>query len=484
MSGDLRRSAARGGAITLITQVFRASILIAGVVVLGRLVAPSDFGLIAMVVAITGVAEIFRDFGLSMSALRSTNLTQPQRSNLFWLNTALGFVLACLVFGLSWPLASFYGEPQLVSIVQWISPVYLINGLAAQFRVSINQAMRFTALAVIDIASPLVAFVMALVLALLGHGIVALVALQTVAPVVALILAVSLSRWYPGLPSRAADMRELLTFGLSFSATQVLSYFTRNVDSIAIGRVWGSASLGYYDRATQLSASPLNQINAPLSRVAVPALSRVVNDRARYFKVLREAQLLAAYVTSTALFLAAGLGAPLISVLLGPEWAPAAPIFSILAIGCVFRAVQQIAYWMFMTQGLAGSQLRLYLIGQPIIIVCVLGGLAWGPIGVATGSAIGWGIFWIMSLWWVSRVSKTSVKQLIATPIRVMLSIGAPVWLISFFCANFIPGGDFAQIAAGLGGAIIWVGLVSLISRRVRAEVRLLFKFALMSIGR
>lgn len=385
-SNSLRGRAARGGAITLLTQLLRVAIQLGGMIILARLIAPQYFGLIAMVLAIAGIAEIFRDFGLSQSALRRTDLTHQQRSNLFWLNTLLGLILGLLLFCLSWSIASFYGRPELVLIVQWIAPIYLLGGITAQFRVHINIALRFKALAVIDILSPLTATAAAIALALLGFALPALIALQVISPVLMLILSVALARWRPSLPRRTSGMLELLSFGASYTFTQALSYTTRNVDSIAIGRVWGAVPLGIYDRAFQFAAAPLNQINGPLSRVAIPVLARVAADRTKFIASLREAQLIQVYVTATGLLVAAGLGTPLMTLLLGEDWKAAGIIFSLLAVGSVFRSIQQIGYWMYVTLGLAGAQLKLYLVGQPLIIVCILIGLFWGPAGVQSGA--------------------------------------------------------------------------------------------------
>ena len=479
----LKSLAARGGAVTLAAQLARIVLMLSGVVVLSRLVAPEDFGLLAMVVAVAGVAEIFRDFGLSMAALRDPDLTQQQRSNLFWINGASGLVLSLAVFLLSWPLAAFYREPALVSVMQWIAPIYLLNGLAAQFRVSIMQSLRFGTLAVIDVGSQLFALVSAIIIASLGNGVTSLIALQTIAPALAFALAIVLAQWWPSLPRRTGGMKKLLTFGVSFATTQVLSYATRNVDSIAIGRVWGPSALGYYDRAFQLAAAPLNQINAPLSRVAVPVLSRVVDRPERYLSALREAQLVASYVTATLLLVAAGLGTPLMLTLLGPEWAESGPIFSALAIGSVFRSLQQIAYWMFMTQGLAGSQLRLYLVGQPIIIACLMVGLVWGPFGVAVGSTVGWALFWLMSLIWVGRVSRLNVMPLVTGPLKVVALVGIPCGA-SALAATLIPLPPLLQVIVGTCFAIALFGFALLISRKVRGDARSLVRFGRLALGR
>nr|WP_276512031.1 lipopolysaccharide biosynthesis protein [Microbacterium thalassium] len=474
---SLGARAARGSAITLATQLTRSLVLLGGTIVLARMVAPADFGLIAMVVAVSGVAEILRDSGLSWAALRRTDLTQQQRSNLFWINAAIGLGLTAGVFGLSWPLAAFYGEDVLVQTVQWIAPIYFLNGVATQFRVAINLDLRFGALAIIDVAAPAVALGLAVAVAAGGQGLAALVVQQLATAVLALLLTIPLARWWPSLPRRAPEMRALFGFGMSFASVQLLSYATRNIDSIAIGRVYGARPLGLYDQAYQLSVAPLVLLNSPMSRVAVPVLSRVRDDRPRYIKALRDAQLIATYVTATVLLVAAGVGTPLITLLLGANWAAAGPIFSVLAVGSVFRSIQQIANWIFVVEDKAGSMLRLNLVGQPIIVALILLGLFWGPIGVATGGSLGWCVFWLMSLVWVQRTTGLPVRPLVTDAVRIVGVVGLPAGAAALLVTLLVPFAPLWVVILGVAAAAAWC-CIALISRRVRSDVRTLTRFA------
>jgi len=476
--GDLGAQAAKGTAVTLVAQILRIVVMLVSTVALARLVDPVDYGLITMVLAVTAVGEVFRDFGLSMAALQAKTLTQYQKSNLFWINSAVGVLLALIVFGLSWPIAAFYDRPELVPVVQIMSSVYLLGAVGAQFRVAINRSLRFVSLALCDLLPPVIGLAGALVFAVSGEGLAALVTQQVLTALATLVITVALAKWWPSLPRRGQDMRALLSFGVSFAATQLLTYLTRNVDSIAIGRVSGAVSLGLYDRAFQLSVAPINQVNAPMSRVAVPVLVRMRDDRPRFEAALRKAQLVACYVTASGLFVLAGVGTPLVVALLGPQWESAGTILSVLAVGTVFRAVQQISYWMFMAQGMAGAQLRLYLVGQPLIVAALLAGLPWGPVGVAVGSAVGYAGFWLLSLWWAGRASSIKTGPLAWDALRAIAVFGAPAGVVAF-AATVVAGPSVVwQLVFGILAAVLWFLLVFLLSKTVRRDCGTLWRFA------
>lgn len=457
--------------------------LLAATFVLARLISPTDFGLFAMVVALTAVAEVFRDFGLSMAALQAPVLSQAQKSNLFWINALVGVLLSAIVFASAGLIAGFYGRPELQSVVQLLAPVYALNGLSTQFRININRAMRFGALAVCDVVPVLVGFAAAIAAAMLGWGVEALVAQQVLTAVATLILSISLARWWPGWPGRA-PMGSLLSFGLSFFVTQLLTYATRNIDSVAIGRVWGPTPVGLYDRAFQLAVAPLNQINAPMSRVAIPALVRVVENPQRFAVAIREAQMIACYVTSAALLLLAGASGPLVEVLLGPDWTSAAPILSLLAVGSVFRACQQVSYWMFISHGLAAAHMRMHFVAQPVIIACTLAGLPWGASGVAAGNAAGCAAFWLISLTWAGRVTHTRIGPLAGDAARAILVFGAPAGLAAYVCSTLLSLAPIAEVLTATAAALCWYALCIALIPRVRADVSTLIRFAKLSLGR
>src|SRR5829696_6310068 len=130
----LGRRAARGALVTLAGQAARIVVQLASVVILARLLDPGDYGVLAMVLAVVGVGEIFRDFGLSSAAVQAKDLTVAQRDNLFWINTAIGVVLAVLVFASAVPLAVLYDEPVLRDVTRVLAVTFVLNGLATQFR--------------------------------------------------------------------------------------------------------------------------------------------------------------------------------------------------------------------------------------------------------------------------------------------------------------------------------------------------------------
>ena len=150
-------------------------------VIMARLLLPEDFGLVGMVTAFTGFLGLFRDAGLSMATVQRESITEAQLSTLFWINLAVGGLLALLSAALAPVLVSFYGEPRLFLIAIGLGAAFIFNGAAAQHRAMLQRNMRFAALAAIDIVALIIGIAAGVAVALAGGGYWGLV-VMTVAP--------------------------------------------------------------------------------------------------------------------------------------------------------------------------------------------------------------------------------------------------------------------------------------------------------------
>ncbi|HEY5881082.1 MAG TPA: lipopolysaccharide biosynthesis protein [Nakamurella sp.] len=480
---SLGDQAARGSGIVLSTQALRAILQFGSMVVLARLLDPEDFGLVAMVTAVIGLADLVRDFGLSSAAIQAKNLTGDERTNLFWANLGFGAGSTALIIVCAPLIQHMYGQPALVPVIISLSWVFLLGGANTQFRADLTRSMRYGKIALADVVSQVCGITLAVTFALLGFGVWALVAQQLTVAVVVLIINIASTRWLPGLPKRGVSLRRFFSFGSHLFATQTLTYVTMNIDNVVLGVFSGAYALGLYSRAYQLLMTPLNQINAPMTGVALPVLSRLQDDDERFAHYLTQAQFVATYVTASVFAVAAGLSEPLILVLFGQQWAAVGPIFAVLAVGGIFRAIQQVAYWTYLAKGRTAAQLRMIAVTRPIMILIIIAGVPWGPIGVAAGHSIAYFLFWLVSMWHVGRVTGIDSGRLMGNAIRPVLLVCIPAGLVAF-ALTLLPFPPFAELTVGLVGAAGYAALVALLVPSVRRDARVLLRYAKRAVNR
>jgi PST family polysaccharide transporter len=195
----------------------------------------------------------------------------------------------------------------------------------------------------------------------------------------------------------------MLAFGANITGFGVVNYFGANLDNFLVGRFGGAQQLGFYAKAYQLLLLPVDQINAPVAAVAVPALSRLVDvtDRSRraYVRLLEKLTIL----TMPLAALMIGTSDWLIQVVLGPQWGFTARIFAILGFAAFLMPVMNSTGWLFISQNRTGEMLRWGFIDVIMKVVSVLIGLRWGTIGVAVAIVIRMYIQAPILFWYVGR---------------------------------------------------------------------------------
>lgn len=379
---DIGSRAVSGGFVTFGAQAAKFAMNFAAAAILARLLNPRDFGLVGMVLGVTGTVNVLKDLGLSRATVQRDEITQQQVSNLFWINIAFGAFLTGVCASLAPVLAWFYRDGRVNAIMLGLSLVFVLTGSAVQHQALLTRQMRFRALAVIDVTSMAVGFISGCVLAWHGAGYWALVAQQLATAVCNLVMTWIVSSWRPNLPSLNSGVRSMVTFGAHLSAADLIVLFALNTDSILIGRFFGAVPLGLYSRAQALLARPLQQVITPTNAVLIPVLSRLQSDPQRYRSSYLQAFGGLALVVFSFSALCCVLAKPIVLVILGPKWTGVIPLFAGYALVALTWPLGEICAWLYESQGRGRDQLRNHTYSAAITLAAYLLGLRWGPLGI------------------------------------------------------------------------------------------------------
>ncbi|MDB4387476.1 lipopolysaccharide biosynthesis protein [Akkermansiaceae bacterium] len=385
---DLKRKSVRGGAVTMLSQGISIAIQLASTVTLARLLSPNDYGVMAMVMAVTGFAGLFRDLGLSSASIQKKDLTTAQQSNLFWINVGMGTLLTAMVASASPLVAWFYGKPELTAVTLALSSTFLIGSFGTQSGAMLVRIMQFGRQAAAGIAGALVGFAVSVTLAYKGLSYWSLVWGNLCGALVTTALLIKLSPFRPGMMSKGTGIREMLKFGANITAFDFVNYFHRNLDNLLIGRFIGSEALGIYSRAYSLLMLPLNTIRGPINAVGFPALSRLQNNPEQFRNYSRSiTSIIAFFSMPLVAFLGVSAGW-IIPLVLGPGWDQSIEVFSILAIAAFLQPVSSMRGQVMLSMGRGDRYLRWGVANAIITSISFLVGINWGLNGLAMAYAI------------------------------------------------------------------------------------------------
>jgi len=387
LRSELRTRSVRGAALASVVQVLLLALRVVSILVLARLLTPTDFGLVAMVLAVTGVVDTVRGTGLSTATVRWAQVEHRQVSTLFWVNAALSFGFALLAVLISPLLVWFYGEGRLLGITAAIALSQFIDGMSLQHQALLRRQMRFTALYAVRVLAAVASRTLSIGAALLGAGYWALVSHHLTMAVVTSAGSWIASGWRPGLPRPDASVRSMLSFGRRIAMTNVIRNVARYVHDVGIGKFAGTEALGFYSRAYTVLMLPI-EINQPVGLVATSGLSRLQDEPARYRAFFRKALLPPVAIGMPLVAFLLLEADAVILVFLGPQWNETVPIFRALS-GMAFVATFAGAtQWVYHSGGRADRQLRWWLIELAVVVTAVAVGIRWGAVGVAAAASI------------------------------------------------------------------------------------------------
>lgn len=437
----------------MLGQATRLVLHTGSTMVLARLLTPADFGLIAMVSAVTGFVGMFKDAGLSLATVQREQITHEQVSALFWINIALGLVVSLVTIALAPVVSWFYSEPRLTLITIALASTFVVGGATVQHEALLQRQMRFAALVAIQLLSLTAGIVTAIVIASIHQTYWALISMSISAALVNAVAVWLVCPWVPSLPKWTAGVAPMLKFGGGLTGFNVVNYFARNLDNVLIGWWWGPGPLGVYSKAYALLMLPLRQVNAPIVSTAMPLLSRLVSQPSRYRRAYLRIHQAICVITMPLVVVLIVLADLVVVLFLGSQWAAAAPIFAILGTAGLVQPANSVLGALYISQGRARDQFILGLINSSSTVAVFLLTVPYGIVALSTGYATLEILRAPFVWWWAGRKGPVRFRDLLtnaAFPLAVSLASG-----LILYAARVLSPTSSAWLNAGFGLAVV-----------------------------
>jgi len=335
--GALQGRVTRGLGWTFLDQWGRQLLNLIVFIVIARLVAPEDIGVVALATVFVAFAQIFIDAGLGDALVQRRVLTRAHIDTAFWISVGTGAALAAGVILLAIPLGVLLGEPRVTPVLQVLSISFVLYAASSIQMSLLRRELALRSLAIRALLAVGGGAAVGITLAFLGFGPWALVGQQLAAATLSVLTLWRVSPWRPGGQVSRAHFRELFGFGLNIVGTDILTFLSKRTDNLLVGLYLGTAALGFYTVAYRILDSSQALLAGIGGKVAFPAFSQLQHDRVRLGNAfLRVSRVTSAFVMPG--FVALALVAPeLIVVLFGARWAEAGPpAAALFAVGIAY----------------------------------------------------------------------------------------------------------------------------------------------------
>jgi O-antigen/teichoic acid export membrane protein len=338
---SLKQQALKGVKWTTISAVACSIIQVLRMSVLARLIPKEDFGLFATTAVVLGFANFFVEAGLGSAIIHKQDSTKEDLASAYSINIFLGWLIFASLYFLSAPIADFYQESRLISLLHVATIVFLIQPLGRQYDALFRREMAFNFLAKLDIFSALAGLVSSIVFAMNGFGVRALIFSQLITTGCRTLILLKYGIRQFGFNIGFKWQRA--KFFLRFSAFQIcensVNYFNTQLDTIVIGKLLGQETLGGFFMVKQLAFKPIQIINPIITKISLPVFAKIQNDLAHlkrgYLKVVHTLSI----VHFPLYICIAGFAREIITILFGTKWVSLTYLLQILCFYTMLRAL-------------------------------------------------------------------------------------------------------------------------------------------------
>ncbi len=455
---------------------FSKTVVLVATAVLARLLAPEEFGIVAVATVAVSFLTVLQDLGLGPALIQRRGDIEKATNVVFTLNLLLGVSLTGIVYLIAPFVADYFSEPTATPLLRVLGLTFAVEALGAVHLVRLQRELRFGRVFVPDVGRSIVKGAVAISLAVGGMGAWALIYGQLAGVAVGVVLSWAVFPWRPRLEIDGKLARQLISFGLPLFGVEFMWALFVNLDYVIIGRQLGSESLGIYTLAYRLPELLVLGLMTVVNRVAFPAFSTMQKEKAG----LRRGFLAAIhYVVLITLPLSIGLAIaadPIVRVMLGSEWVDAIPVLRVLAIFVLIASLINADGDVYKAVGRPDILLKLAVFHLALLIPALLVGVQFGLVGVALGHLFA-------SL--ITRVARTIVvSRFLGVPIGLIVSqwrspaIGG-IALASMAGATMYLTADMSEVlnlsATVVAGAI---GYFAVLLRLERDEIMGVFRVA------
>lgn len=372
MADSLKSQAVKGVVWSAVERFSVQGIQFVLSIIIARLVAPSEYGLIAMLGIFLAIAQTFIDSGFSNALIQKKDRTEEDFSTVFYFNIVVSLVVYLILF-LSAPyIALFYKEPLLDIITKWVGLNIIISALSIVQRAKLTIQLNFKTQAKASLIAVVISGICGITMAYYGYGVWALVCQSLLNNLLNTLLLWVFARWMPAFIFSWQSFRGLFSFGSKLLLSGLLNTIYLNLYTLVIGRKYSATDVGYYNRSYSIAQYPSVNIVGVITRAIYPIQCEMQHDEERLESSFIQYLQMSCYIIFPLMVGLAVLSKPMVLVLLTDKWASMSELLSILCIAYMWYPVMVINNQMLNVRGRSDYFLKAEIIKKIVAIVILL----------------------------------------------------------------------------------------------------------------
>lgn len=427
-------------------------------IVLARMIAPRDYGLIAIAMVVVGITSSIIEGGFGAALIRKMNPTAKDYSTVFWINIVIVFFLYLIIYLFAPGIEAFYDAENLTIIIRFLAIGLILSGLTSIQYIQLTKKLNFKVLNIIALISTFFSGAIGISMALNNYGVWALLAQQLSNSFINGLLLVFYNKWIPSWSFSRASFRELFAYSSKLFINNLFASFFSSIYPLIIGKRFNPTILAYYNRAQSYQNLLSYNITIIVQKVTLPALTPIQDDNARLNNAYRQVLRMLFLFNTPAMLGLMVVAEPLIEFLITDKWLPAVPFLQLLCLSGLIYPLYALNLNIFLIKGRTDLYLAVEVIKYILIVISVIVGINHGVLGLVIAKVIFFYIAYFVNSFFLYRQLgynfKTQFKDL-APYFLISIIMAISIWSLSFV---FINSTGLMLLVQLITGMVIYIG--------------------------
>lgn len=399
---------------------------------LARLLSPEDFGVVGMSMVFIHILRVFADMGFAAAIIQNQQNSSLTYSSVFYLNIAIGALFTCVLFFSSPYIGSFYDNVKVTYVLQWLSVLFVINSFNIVQATILKKDLNFRYITLVLLSTQSIAGVLAVGLAYMGYGVYALVFQQILSSFLNVVCLWNITGWYPSLKFSWTEIKKLSSFSSFFFFGQFLNQIFKQLDTLAVGKMFSASVLGFFSRAESINSLISKNSVSTFNRVFFPVLSTLQHDNQKfsevYFRVLEIVSIVAVFISGL-FFL---IGQEFIIGLFGNKWQPSVIIFQVLILKGFSYPLNALIVNTFLAKGKARENFNFGNVRRLLQLIPLAVAYLYGFEPFLYAVIIISILTWLLNAYFLKVSLGFSFKRQVLRVFYYLLIAAIPIWLLHF----------------------------------------------------
>lgn len=430
-------------------------------IILARLLAPEQFGTLAIVMVFVNLAQVFVQSGFNTALIQKKDADEEDFSSIFYLSLGVAAILYITIYILAPMIADYYEDLSLAPILRVISLSLFAGAINSIQNAFVSRNLLFKKLFKSSLGAIFISGTLGVFAAYKGLGIWALVIQHLVNQLSITVIMWFTVKWRPKLIFSMSKVRELFSFGWKLLASSLLNVLYIELRTLIIGKKYTSSTLGYYDKGQQFPKVIVSNVDGSIQSVMLPTLSAQQDNKKRVKDMMRRAIVSSSFLVFPMMVGMAVVAEPLVKIVLTEKWLPAVPFIQIACFTYSLLPIHTANLQAINAIGRSDIFLRLEIIKKIVGLVILAASLPFGVYAIALGGAI--------SSLISTFINAYPNKQLLDYNYKEQWLDIMPSLLLSFIMGGIVYLFNFLNIAAWqifilqvCAGAAIYFGLAKI----------------------